>query len=274
MSGLASSVVLAHAQAGNATGADWYTIVGMAAVVSMAVLYASAAARSTRTGDYWPLWRSFVFGCGLLVAASALFGGVRGSHPDLAGHIGRHLLLMMAVPPLLLAGQPVQLLLLALPTRRAAALREILQDPAVRSVTVGPLVRLLLVVDYYGSMVVFMHTPLLAWATTYRAVHLVTGAYFLVCGFLFWSMILSAGPPESALPTRAAIAMLLVGVPVNLLLGLSLLRGVPGVHGAGLPEAAWLTAVGGGTLSIIGAVLIVARSYRHRTEEDRWLVAS
>ena len=117
----------------------------------------------------------------------------------LSAHMGEHLLLMSAVPPLLLLGLPVVPLLRGLPE-------------IVRRYTADPLLRLSVLHTLAGWLVnpvvawFVMNVSLLAWhipaaydfALQYPAWHVVEHLCFLSTSILFWWYILHPWPSAGA----------------------------------------------------------------------------
>jgi putative copper resistance protein D len=83
-------------------------------VVIFAGLYLWGARRVARRHPArpWPLWRTAMFLGGLAVVVVATQSGI-GAYDDVLfwDHMIQHLMLIMVAPPLLIAGQPVTLLL-------------------------------------------------------------------------------------------------------------------------------------------------------------------
>ncbi|HJQ46989.1 MAG TPA: cytochrome c oxidase assembly protein [Amycolatopsis sp.] len=277
------SFIVAHSH-GDTTGVDPADLLGTGLIIAAAALYLWAAARPSRSGRRWPAARGAAYLSGLVLLALALFTDVGGDHDDLTVHIGRHLVLMMIVAPLLVGGGPLRLLLRSLPRRRRMILVEVMQDPAVRAVTAGRWAGLLLTVDYYGSMAVYLHTAWLPASEEHLWLHVATHVYFVLCGVLFWSALLGQDPTGWRPGYRTKLTMTLVGVPANVLLGWSLLWRAPALAGHGAAEliaAAWAVAVGGSVLSVGGAAVVVVRRRRadkrrfeQAVREEPWHVAS
>src|SRR5215475_13961923 len=85
-----------------------------ACVAIPAVLYGWGVVRVARRHPArpWPRWRAALFGGGLLVIVIAAQSGI-GVYDDTLcyDHMIQHLMLLMVAPPLLIAGQPLTLLL-------------------------------------------------------------------------------------------------------------------------------------------------------------------
>lgn len=263
--------ILAH---GATEGADAVGVVSTGLIVAAGLVYLVAARRPSRAGRRWPTGAVTAYLCGLVLLYVVSFSGMGGSDHSLAVHVARHLVLMMVVAPLLVAGGPLRLLLRSLPRDRRMSLVGIVQDPAVRAVTAGRWTAVLLTADYYGSMAVYLLTPLARWATEHLWLHVAAHVYFLACGALFWAPLLGRDPTGWRPRHRTKLAMTLAGVPLNALLGWILIV-------AGVDEAAgWVLILGGGGISLLG-VAVVALQEDHgvpgaktSTEGVRWPAAS
>ena len=99
----------------SAVATQWqFAPVVMSAVAVSALLYGWGVVRVGRRHPArpWPLWRAALFGAGLLVLVLATQSGI-GAYDDLLfyDHMIQHVMLLMVAPPLLIAGQPLTLLL-------------------------------------------------------------------------------------------------------------------------------------------------------------------
>ncbi|GHE80422.1 hypothetical protein GCM10017786_08170 [Amycolatopsis deserti] len=254
---------------------------GVALAVIAGVLYLWAVGRPSSNGRRRPGGRTAAYLGGVALLVLALFTSAGDNDDELSVHIGRHMVLMMAVAPLLVAGEPLRLLLGALQRERHLALVEVMCDPVVRALTAGRWTGVLLAADYYGSMAVYLHTPLLRWSSEHMWIHVVSNIYFLLCGWLFWSALLGRDPAGWQPSRRAKLVMAAVGVPFNALLGWSLSWRMPDLGGHGAAEvgtAAWVTGIVGGLLSLAGVLVVARRPFRGRRKpvhrEERWPVVS
>lgn len=254
---------------------DWVSLAGTTVLIVCVLAYVAAAATPSRVGRRWPARRTVAFLAGAaLVQLSMVAGGGSGADDDLAAHVAGHLVLMMAAAPLLVAGGPLRLLLRSLPRRRRMAMVEVLQDPAVRSLTAGRFTAVFLVADYYGSMAVYLLTPLQRWSTEHLWLHIGAHVYFLTCGALFWVSLHGRDATGWRPRQSTRMVMTLVGVPLLTVLGYALM--VRGEHAAG-----WVMAIGGSALSVAAAVAVAyqqplgARAVRGVTiGELSWRAAS
>lgn len=162
---------------------------GSGAAVAMLWAFAACLALWHARGAFrqWPprlaAARAFSLSLGLLVALAAVNGpAARWAEHSLAAHMGQHMLLLLAAPPLLLLGRPLPALLRAMPharRRRAAAVFGArLPSPALH-----PMVAALL----QASVVSSWHVPLMfAAAEADGLLHALEHASLLAVGLLYW----------------------------------------------------------------------------------------
>ncbi|WP_181779180.1 cytochrome c oxidase assembly protein [Pseudonocardia pini] len=263
---------------GVSDGMGWQTdgvsLTGTALIVLVAVGYLVLCARP---GARSPAGRVLCLLGGLALLVVTLYSGIA-AHGSLAAHVGQCLVVMTVVAPLVVAGRPGGVLLAALPAATRRELSETADDPLVRGFSTGRWAGVLLVVDYYGSMAVYVLTPLYRWSTEHLWLHVAAHVYFLVCGLVFWAPLL--GP--QAVGLRTALVRTLVGVPINAVIGVAVLfaGAIAPQDLADTQRAGWVFVVGGGLLSLVGAVVVLARHRRSRSplplteEEIRWPAAS
>jgi cytochrome c oxidase assembly factor CtaG len=235
-----------------------------AAVVLAACLYGWGVLRVARRHPArpWPAWRSWMFGAGLAVIVVATQSGV-GVYDDVLfwDHMIQHLLLIMVAPPLLIAGQPITLLL--------HASRNPLHSWAKRVLRSGPAA--LLTWPVFGTV---------AYAAAVGAAHL-TGlanlverdqlwhdlehVSFLVVGYLFFLPILGREPIRWRLSYPVRFVLLVLIMPVDTFTGLMLgyaSAGSPGVPSG--PRPSWAPSAvqdlhaGGAVMWIAGDGLMFA----------------
>lgn len=253
------------------------TIAEVALVLAVATIYVVGARRMSRRGVSWSAGRTSAFLGGLVLLAAAPVVGGTG---EFAAHVATHLAVMMVAAPLLVAGAPLALWLAHAGSGTRQAFAETMDDPLVRGLTAGPWAGALLVLDYYGSMAVFLLTPLYRWSTESTPVHVAAHVYFLLCGLVFWVPLLGEGGPGWRPSRRTALTMILIGVPLNGVIALALL--MPGQpvapHDvAGTQQGGWTYLVGGVLVSLVGAAVVARRrasSPTPRREVVPWPAAS
>ncbi|WP_432498081.1 cytochrome c oxidase assembly protein [Kineococcus auxinigenes] len=181
-----------------------------------------------RRGDRWSAGRTawWVLGClALLFVTSG--GPAAYGRLSFSAHMLQHMLLTMAVPPLLVLGAPVTLAMRVLPARRdgSRGAREWLME-VVHSrylALVGhPLVAAAL---FAGSLIVFYYSPLFELALRTHVGHELMMVHFLGTGYLFSSVLIGVdpGPHRPAHPLR--LILLLATMGFHAFFGVALMQG-------------------------------------------------
>jgi cytochrome c oxidase assembly factor CtaG len=179
---------------------------------------------------------------------------------DPAVHVTQHMLVMMAVAPLLALGAPLTLLLRSLPLRgRRLVIRE-LRGSSLR-VFSGRFAAVILAVDYYLTMYVYELTPLRSFAERHGLVHAAVHMYFLLCGILFWLPVVAVDPVRFRPSRRVSATMVAVGLPAFGGLGAIEL-------GRGHAATGWAYLVSGPALTVLGLALLAAGE---RLRLDNWM---
>lgn len=212
-------------------------VTGVVAV--LAVFYGWGAVRVARRHPArpWPRWRTASFAAGLLVIAIATQSGI-GVYDDLLfyDHMIQHLLLLMVAPPLLIAGQPLTLLLHSsrnpLHTWAKRALRS-----RIASFLTWPVFGTLL----YALAVTASHLSGIATLVDQnQTAHNAEHALFLVIGYLFYLPILGTEPIRWRLSYPVRFVLLVLLMPIDTFTGVALGYGSatsPGVPTG--PRPAW-----------------------------------
>ena len=257
---------------------DWQTdtiaLAGIAIECVAAVLYALGVVRLRRSGRRWPVGRSVSFGLGLLSLAIVLQSGFAGYDDDLLWvHMTQHLVLMMLAAPLLALGAPVRLCLAAGSPSVRRFVAGILHDPSMRLVT-GMTAAVLVPLDYYGSMAVYVLTPLYRLSERTMVSTSSCTSTSCTCGLLFWVPILGRIPPAGGRVLRLKLWLVAAGVPIyTAIAGAMYAEGsfITPVHTlADIHRGALAMLVGGVVLSLSGvAVLIRGNRQRQLAAEQR-----
>jgi putative membrane protein len=257
-----------------AWASDTFSVVGYATELLAVLLYLAAARRRSPRGTRWPVQRTASFVLGVLLVAIAIQSGFADYDDSVLWvHVVQHLVLMMAAPPLLVFGAPVTLILRTLSPQRRRGFASVLQDPAMKIVD-SRMAGAFVTVDYYGTMFVYLLTPLYRLSLEHPAVHYAVHVYFLICGLLFWLPLAGIDPTRWRPAYRTKLLVLALGVPAYLALSLTLLLGgaisryntVADTHLGG-----WALLAGGAVLSVAG--LAVVASHRRALERRRSRVA-
>jgi cytochrome c oxidase assembly factor CtaG len=226
------------------------SLIGGLLVVGVGVAYIRAASRPSPRGNRWPVARTWSFVAGLalfsLVVQSPLanYDGVRWVHS------AQHLIVMMAVPPLLVLGSPITLLLRTVSPHARREIVAVLHDPAMKKVS-GPVAGVGLTLEYHGTMFLVMLTGVYGYTLDHEWAHVAVHGYLLLCGLLFWMQLVGRDPTGFRPSFRAKLAMVGCGVPAYLLLGL--------LMSSRDTAAAWVLGAGGIALTLAGIVLLLAQ---------------
>lgn len=201
----------------------WIVVTGV-----LLVGYLLGVRRMHRRGDSWPVGRTiwWVVGClGLLFVTSggpAAYGRVAFST-----HMLQHMLLTMAIPPLLVLGAPVTLAMRTLKARRdgSRGAREWLMQVVhsrYLAVVGHPLVAAVL---FAGSLIVFYFSPLFELALRTHVGHELMMVHFLGTGYLFSSALIGVDPGANRPAYPLRLILLLATMAFHAFFGVSLMQG-------------------------------------------------
>jgi cytochrome c oxidase assembly factor CtaG len=185
----------------------------------------------------WPLWRTAMFLGGLAVVVVATQSGI-GAYDDVLfwDHMIQHLMLIMVAPPLLIAGQPVTLLLHASRNPLHTWAKRTIRSP-VASFLTWPVFGFVA----YSAAIAGAHlTNLANLVETNQTLHNAEHATFLLVGYLFFLPILGHEPIRWRLSYPVRFVILVLIMPVDTFTGIVLGYGNAGTPGvpAG-PQPAW-----------------------------------
>jgi len=201
-------------------------------VAAAAVAYLWGVARVARRHRVrpWPAWRTATFLGGLAVLVLALEGGI-GSYDDVlyADHMIQHLMLIMVVPPMLIAGQPITLLLHASRNPLHSWVKRPLRSRAASFLTWPPFG----FAAYAVAIVVAHLTSVANLVATDQTAHDAEHVAFLVLGYLFFLPVTGSEPIRWRLSYPARLLLLFLVMPVDTFTGVVL--GYGGRSGYGLP---------------------------------------
>lgn len=220
-----------------------------AATAAVALAYVRAAARPSPRGRRWPRGRtmSFVSGMGLL---AVIYGsGLEVYEDQPAVHVVQHMLVMMAVPPLLLYAAPVTLLLRTLPPPGRREVVRFMGESVLRFLN-HRRAAMVLCADYYLTMFLYQLTPIHAVTEESPVLHVVVHQYFLICGLCFWFPIAAVDPVRVRLASGVKQLLVGLGLPAFALLGaIELALGDAATGWAYVISGAGLTAAGMGLVA-------------------------
>ncbi len=185
----------------------------------------------------WPAWRTSLFVAGIAVIVLATQSGI-GAYDDVLfyDHMVQHLLLLMVAPPLLIAGQPLTLLLHASRNPLHTWTKRALRSP-VASFLTWPVFGAIA----YALAVLATHLSAVAnYVEQNQAAHNAEHALFVLIGYLFYLPILGSEPIRWRLSYPIRFVILVLLMPVDTFTGLALGYGSassPGVPTG--PRPAW-----------------------------------
>jgi len=208
-------------------------------VVVLAGLYGWGVIRVARRHPArpWPRWRTAFFGTGLLVIVVATQSGI-GGYDDLLfyDHMVQHLLLLMVAPPLLIAGQPLTLLLHASRNPLHTWTKRVIRS-RVASFLTWPVFGTAL----YALGVMAAHlTGIANVVERNQSAHNAEHALFVIIGYLFFLPILGTEPIRWRLSYPVRFVLLVLLMPIDTFTGIALGYGSatsPGVPTG--PRPAW-----------------------------------
>jgi putative copper resistance protein D len=194
-----------------------------AGLVVAALLYGYGVWRVRRAhrSRPWPLARTSSFLFGLFVLAFATQGSA-GAYDDVLFymHMWQHLLLIMVVPPLLLAGRPVSLLLHASKNPLHTWVKQAVRSRIATGLTfpvVGVVVYIVVVVATHLTS--FMNVTL-----TNDTVHYLEHGLYLVAGYLYFLPLIGREPIRWRLSFPAQLFFLFLAMPVDTFTGVVLIQ--------------------------------------------------
>jgi cytochrome c oxidase assembly factor CtaG len=190
-------------------------------VLIAACLYGWGAVRVARRHPArpWPAWRAGMFLAGLAVIVLATESGI-GVYDDTLfwDHMIQHLMLIMIAPPLLIAGQPITLLLHASRNPLHTWAKRLLRSRVAAFLT-WPVFGAL----SYAVAVVAAHlTGIANLVERNQTAHNLEHAVFLIVGYLFFLPILGKEPIRWKLSYPVRFVTLVLIMPVDTFTGLVL----------------------------------------------------
>jgi len=232
----------------------WRADPGLLATVALCALAYLAGVRRARR---WPAARTAAFLGGLALLAVALESGLHAVGERLLSvHMVQHLVLLVAVPPLLIAGRPQALALQTLPPTSRRALARLLSGRAARAAT-HPLTVLALL----GAVLVGTHLPAFYDAAVRTPlVHDLEHVLSLTAALLFWIPVLALPPRPRARAPLVRVLLVLASMPAMAAVGVALANAATVVYA---PYAETAAAYGTGALAdqrLAGTIMWVGGS--------------
>jgi cytochrome c oxidase assembly factor CtaG len=188
-------------------------------------------------GRPWPAWRTGAFAGGMLVLVLSTQSGI-GSYDDLLfyDHMVQHLMLLMVTPPLLIAGQPLTLLLHASRNPLHTWVKRVLRS-RVASFLTWPVFG---AVAYALGVLATHLTSLATYFERNQTAHDAEHALFVIIGYLFFLPLLGREPIKWRLSYPVRFVVLVLLMPVDTFTGLALGYGSANSPGAPAgPRPAW-----------------------------------
>src|SRR5712691_5796959 len=194
-------------------------VTAFAAVAAGLYLWGTARVRRRHPARPWPLWRTAVFMLGLLVIVAATESGVGGYDDTLFwDHMVQHLMLLMIAPPLLVAGQPMTLLLHASRNPLHTWAKRVLRSRPVRWVTWPAFGT-----AAYAATVVGTHlTNFMTYVESNETVHQAEHVLFLVIGYLYFLPLIGKEPIGWRVSYPLRLFLLFLAMPVDAFTGVVL----------------------------------------------------
>jgi cytochrome c oxidase assembly factor CtaG len=200
-------------------------VTALAAILAALYLWGTWRVGRRHPARPWRWWRTAFFFAGLAVIVLATESGI-GAYDDVLfwDHMVQHLMLIMVAPPLLVAGQPVTLLLHASRNPLHTWTKRVIRSRVVTFLTWPPFT-----LAAYAAVIVSTHlTGLITTTITHPVVHDAEHAVYLVVGYLFFLPIVGSEPIRWRLSYPIRFLMLAVAMPVDTFTGLILsLQGTP-----------------------------------------------
>jgi cytochrome c oxidase assembly factor CtaG len=263
---------------------DAVSVTGIVLELAVVAAYCYGVAKVHTLGRGWPTYRLVSFVLGVVSLALVLQSGFAAYDDDLLWvHMTQHLVLMMVAAPLLALGAPVRLCFAAGSGSVRRFVAELLHDPSMRLVT-GTTAAVLLPLDYFGSMAVYLLTPLYRLSELNQGFHEFVHVYFLACGLMFWVPMLGQDPVAWRPTLRLKLALVTAGVPIYLAISAAMFAEgsfiSPKHSVADIHRGAAVMLVGGVVLTLSGDVLVMwcerrrVNAIRQRASDRRLLVST
>src|SRR5215468_9042992 len=194
-------------------------VTAVAVAVAAAYLWGTWRVARRHPARPWPWWRAALFLGGVAVVVMAIESGIGAYDEVLAwDHMVQHLLLLMVAPPLLVAGQPVTLLLHASRNPLHTQVKRIVRSRPVAWITWPGFV-----VAAYAATVVGTHlTGFMNLVTEYDAVHQAEHVLYLVVGYLYFLPLIGREPIKWKVSYPLRLFLLFIAMPVDAFTGVVL----------------------------------------------------
>jgi cytochrome c oxidase assembly factor CtaG len=263
---------------------DAVSVTGIGLELAVVAAYCYGVVRVRVSGRRWPAFRLVSFVLGVVSLALVLQSGFAAYDDDLLWvHMTGHLVLMMVAAPLLALGAPVRLCFAAGSASVRRFVAEVLHDPSMRLIA-GTTAAVLLPLDYFGSMAVYLLTPLYRLSELNQGFHEFVHVYFLACGLMFWVPMLGQDPVAWRPTLRLKLALISAGVPIYIAISAAMFAEgsfISPEHSlADIHRGALVMLVGGVFLTLAGDALVMwcerrrTSAVRQRASDRRVLVST
>jgi cytochrome c oxidase assembly factor CtaG len=254
-----------------------------AVLALLAAGYLTGVALARRRGVRWSPPYTLSFLAGLAVCVLATNSSIAVYDMSLfSAHMIGHLMLVMLAPALLMAGQPLNLLLAATDGERRQRIRRILVGPTVSLLTAPPVVLASYTVVIVGSHLTGLMDQIMRHTWAGQLEHLA----YLVIGCQFFAVLLGDPPLRWKLAAPARLFMLALSMAVDTFTGVVLLQSTTAVA-MSPPASAHVNPItdtqtggaimwfgGDGIMAVIMVITAVGWIHRPewaRREPDGWL---
>ena len=254
-----------------------------AVLLLLAGCYLTGVRRARRGGIRWPALHTVSFLAGLGVCALATNSSIAVYDMSLfTAHMIGHLMLVMLAPALLMAGQPLNLLLAATDGARRQRIERILHGRVVSLLTAPPVALASYTVVIVGTHLTGLMDQIMRHTWAGQLEHLA----YLLLGCQFFVVVIGNPPIRWKLAAPARLFMLALSMAVDTFTGVTLLQTTvavsmsppPGAHINTLADTQTGGAImwfgGDAIMAVIMVVIAVGWVHRPewaRRESDGWL---
>jgi cytochrome c oxidase assembly factor CtaG len=194
-------------------------VTAFTALVAAAYLWGALRVRRRHPRRPWPLVRTIPFLLGLLVINLATQSGIGTYDGTLFwDHMIQHLMLLMVAPPLLVAGQPVTLLLHASRNPLHTGVKKLIRSRPIQWIT-WPAFG---VVAYTATIVGTHLTNFMNLVIEHDAIHEAEHVLYLVVGYLYFLPLIGQEPIRWKVSYPLRLFLLFIAMPVDAFTGVVL----------------------------------------------------
>ncbi|MGH3279602.1 MAG: cytochrome c oxidase assembly protein [Trebonia sp.] len=194
-------------------------VTAFTALIAAAYLWGALRVRRRHPRRPWPLHSTILFLLGLIVINLATQSGI-GTYDDTLfwDHMIQHLMLIMIAPPLLVAGQPVTLLLHASRNPLHTGVKKLVRSRPVQWITWPGFG----VIAYTATIVGTHLTNFMSLTIEYNSVHEAEHVLYVVVGYLYFLPLLGKEPIKWKVSYPLRLFLLFIAMPVDAFTGVAL----------------------------------------------------